>query len=259
MFKDQARRALANAARHGLDERSYVLQGGILYGWLGTRGKFDISALWTVSSSAIREVVGDGADGPSTKDQRATCAPQKKAARCDNAGDVGVWILRAEKVYARVAKIALSKGRNGDQARTALAEASPYGLELVSHIRTGDSVFGWTGVPGAFHVADLWRGAKNARGGVRTGAGRKAVEPRTGELRVTTIHGLCNRILTQHRHRTELGNNFETLDELTQLLFIFEHFTEIIGPKENDLYLGKWKTKWTAIEGARGHFDKMNV
>jgi DNA helicase-2/ATP-dependent DNA helicase PcrA len=77
------------------------------------------------------------------------------------------------------------------------------------------------------------------------------------ELRVTTIHALCNSILMQHRHRTELGNNYETLDELTQLLFIFEHFDEIIGPEENNLYLGKWKTRWTAIEGARGYFDKM--
>jgi DNA helicase II / ATP-dependent DNA helicase PcrA len=77
------------------------------------------------------------------------------------------------------------------------------------------------------------------------------------ELRVTTIPGLCNRILTQHRHLTELGNSFETLDELTQLLFIFEHFDEVIGPQENDLYLGKWKTRWTAIEGARGYFDKI--
>jgi DNA helicase-2/ATP-dependent DNA helicase PcrA len=77
------------------------------------------------------------------------------------------------------------------------------------------------------------------------------------ELRVTTIHGLCNRILTRHRHRTELGNSYETLDELTQLLFIFEHFDEIIGAAENDLYLGKWKTRWTAIEGAHGYFDKI--
>src|SRR5450759_3932280 len=77
------------------------------------------------------------------------------------------------------------------------------------------------------------------------------------ELRVTTIHGLCNHILTHHRHRTELGNSYETLDELTQLLFIFEHFDEIIGPEENNLYLGKWKTRWTAIEGAHGYFDKI--
>ncbi len=41
------------------------------------------------------------------------------------------------------------------------------------------------------------------------------------ELRVSTIHGLCNKLLIEHRHRTRLGNNYDTLDDLTQLLFIF--------------------------------------
>ncbi|OGT34791.1 MAG: hypothetical protein A2W28_10945 [Gammaproteobacteria bacterium RBG_16_51_14] len=77
------------------------------------------------------------------------------------------------------------------------------------------------------------------------------------ELCISTIHGLCNRLLLQHRHRTELGNNYETLDDLTQLLFIFEHFKDIIGEAEANGYLGRWKTKWTAIEGARGYFDKI--
>lgn len=56
------------------------------------------------------------------------------------------------------------------------------------------------------------------------------------ELTVSTIHGFCNRILLQHRHRTNLGHGFDTLDELTQLLFIFEHFDEIIGPAENGFF-----------------------
>jgi len=77
------------------------------------------------------------------------------------------------------------------------------------------------------------------------------------ELHVSTIHGLCNQFISQHRHHTQLGNNYETLDELTQLLFIFEHFDEIIGAPENDRFLGRWKTKWTAIEGARNYFDKI--
>jgi DNA helicase-2/ATP-dependent DNA helicase PcrA len=77
------------------------------------------------------------------------------------------------------------------------------------------------------------------------------------DLRVSTIHGLCNRLLTEHRHRTVLGNNYETLDELTQLLFIFENFKDIIGSDVNGKYLGKWSTKWTAIEGARSYFDKI--
>jgi DNA helicase-2/ATP-dependent DNA helicase PcrA len=77
------------------------------------------------------------------------------------------------------------------------------------------------------------------------------------ELVVSTIHSLCNRLLSQNRHRTELGHNYETLDELIQLLFIFDHFDEIIGPEEDGRYLGCWKTRWTAIEGARGYFDKI--
>jgi DNA helicase-2/ATP-dependent DNA helicase PcrA len=77
------------------------------------------------------------------------------------------------------------------------------------------------------------------------------------ELTVSTIHSFCNRILTQHRHRTELGHSYDTLDELTQLLFIFEHFEEIVGPPERDLFLFRWRTRWTAIEGARGYFDKI--
>jgi DNA helicase-2/ATP-dependent DNA helicase PcrA len=77
------------------------------------------------------------------------------------------------------------------------------------------------------------------------------------ELRVSTIHGLCNRLLTTYRHHTPLGNNYETLDELTQLLFIFDNFDAIVGAPVGDRFLGKWKTKWTAIEGVRGYFDKI--
>jgi len=89
-------------------------------------------------------------------------------------------------------------------------------------------------------------------------AARKAGYTRDlSELTASTIHSFCNRVLTQHRHRTELGHSFDTLDELTQLLFLFERFDEIIGSPENDLFLQRWKTRWTAIEGARGYFDKI--
>lgn len=77
------------------------------------------------------------------------------------------------------------------------------------------------------------------------------------ELRVSTIHGLCNKLLMEHRHRTRLGNNYDTLDDLTQLLFIFEHFKTIISPDPNPPYLNKWSTKWTAIEGICAYFNKI--
>ena len=42
-----------------------------------------------------------------------------------------------------------------------------------------------------------------------------------------------------------------------KLLFIFEHFDEIFGTEDNGLFLGRWRTRWTAIEGARAYFDKI--
>ena len=78
------------------------------------------------------------------------------------------------------------------------------------------------------------------------------------ELRVSTIHSLCSDILDKHRHRTPLGHGFETLDSLTQRLFVFDHFNEIIGSEEDGLYLGQWRTKWTAIQGVCGYFDKIS-
>jgi DNA helicase II / ATP-dependent DNA helicase PcrA len=77
------------------------------------------------------------------------------------------------------------------------------------------------------------------------------------ELTASTIHSFCNRVLTQHRHRTELGQGYDTLDELTQLLFIFDRFGEIVGQADNGLFLRRWTTRWTAIEGARAYFDKI--
>ncbi|MGQ9591820.1 MAG: ATP-dependent helicase [Planctomycetota bacterium] len=77
------------------------------------------------------------------------------------------------------------------------------------------------------------------------------------ELTVSTIHGLSNNLLQRFRHRTPLGHSYETLDELTQLLFLFEHFDEVIGEDRDGLYLGRWKTRWTAIEGVRAYLDKI--
>ncbi len=77
------------------------------------------------------------------------------------------------------------------------------------------------------------------------------------DLTISTIHGYCNQILNRQRHRTKLGHNYEVLDELTQLLFIFEHFDEIIGPAENDRFLTHWRTRWTAISGSVQYFNKI--
>ena len=77
------------------------------------------------------------------------------------------------------------------------------------------------------------------------------------ELTISTIHGLCNHLLRRHRHKTHLGHNYETLDELTQQLFLFDNFQEIVGEKTGDQYFGKWNGKWTTIDMIRKYFDKI--
>ncbi|NIO36503.1 UvrD-helicase domain-containing protein, partial [Candidatus Bathyarchaeota archaeon] len=76
-------------------------------------------------------------------------------------------------------------------------------------------------------------------------------------LRLGTIHSICNEFLRRYRHHTPLGNNYEVLDDLTQLMFIFENFKSIMGPEIEEKYLGRWTTRWTAIEGARKYFNKI--
>lgn len=77
-------------------------------------------------------------------------------------------------------------------------------------------------------------------------------------LRTGTIHGICNEFVDRFRHLTPLGNGYEVLDELTQSLFLFEHFDDIIGPADaGGRFLGRWATKWTAIEGIQRYLDKI--
>lgn len=76
-------------------------------------------------------------------------------------------------------------------------------------------------------------------------------------LQVGTIHGICNNHLTRFRHHTWLGAGYEVLDELTQALFLFENFEEIVVELDmGDKYLGKWSTRWTTIRGLTEFFNK---
>jgi DNA helicase-2/ATP-dependent DNA helicase PcrA len=101
------------------------------------------------------------------------------------------------------------------------------------------------------------KAAFELRDRISAAAQKTAYKEDLSGLRVSTIHGLCNQLLTQHRHRTPLGNNYETLDELTQLLFLFENFDDIVGEGAGGRFLERWTTKWTAIEGARDYFNKI--
>jgi len=102
------------------------------------------------------------------------------------------------------------------------------------------------------------KAAFELRDRIAVAAKRLGYQGDLSSLRIGTIHSLANQFLLQYRHRTPLGHNYEVLDELTQLLFIFENFEEILGPEEQDGgYLGRWRGRWQAIKGARDYFNKI--
>ena len=64
-------------------------------------------------------------------------------------------------------------------------------------------------------------------------------------LKVGTLHGIAHEFVELNRHHTPLASNFEVLDDLTQKLFLYDKFDEIVPEKREDKYFGSWATKWS--------------
>ncbi|HCI79126.1 MAG TPA: hypothetical protein DHW02_05510 [Ktedonobacter sp.] len=77
------------------------------------------------------------------------------------------------------------------------------------------------------------------------------------QMRVGTIHSICQRLISEYPHRVELGNNYETLDEFTQQLFIFEHMPEICKYSENFFQQHWTGSVWEIAKHLRYFFDKI--
>jgi len=83
------------------------------------------------------------------------------------------------------------------------------------------------------------------------------------ELVSGTIHSICDSFNQKFLKETPLKKGNITLDDLTGLLFLNEHFDEIIEPyKTEDGYFGRWKQKWGrygkgVIENIKTYFDKI--
>lgn len=76
-------------------------------------------------------------------------------------------------------------------------------------------------------------------------------------LRVGTLHGIAHELVELNRHHTPLASNFEVLDDLTQKLFLYDKFEEIVPDKREDKYFGNWATKWSTIDYLLPYFDKI--
>lgn len=84
------------------------------------------------------------------------------------------------------------------------------------------------------------------------------------QMHIGTIHSICNRIITENLHRIPtpdhqmppLGNNYTTLDQLTQCLFIFENLDAICG-KNIHFFVNRWGSKWAIVKQLQKYFEKI--
>lgn len=77
------------------------------------------------------------------------------------------------------------------------------------------------------------------------------------QLRIGTIHGICNQLISEHLHHTPLGSNYETLDEFDQQLLIFEHLEDICTEEMWYFFRRRWGTLWLVAKKLRIFFDKI--
>jgi len=77
------------------------------------------------------------------------------------------------------------------------------------------------------------------------------------QMRVGTIHSICQQLTNEYLHHTFLGNNYETLDHFTQRLLIFEHLEDICVPNVLTLFKQRWGTPWIVAKKLQFLFDKI--
>jgi DNA helicase II / ATP-dependent DNA helicase PcrA len=84
------------------------------------------------------------------------------------------------------------------------------------------------------------------------------------QIRVGTIHGICNRMIAENLHRLPapdqqmppLGNNYETLDRISQGLFIFENLETICG-RSLQFFVNRWGSRWAITKQLQKYFEKI--
>lgn len=82
-------------------------------------------------------------------------------------------------------------------------------------------------------------------------------EGQISDIKINTIHGICNEFIDKSITETPLHKNYLILDELTQYLFFYEYFDEIVEEAENGKYLGRWQGKWRTINYLIRYINKI--
>jgi DNA helicase-2/ATP-dependent DNA helicase PcrA len=77
------------------------------------------------------------------------------------------------------------------------------------------------------------------------------------QMRIGTIHSICQRILNEHLHHTQFGNDYDVLDHFTQRLFIFRHLQQLCSADALRLFLQRWDTPWKVASRLQFYFTTI--
>ncbi len=76
-------------------------------------------------------------------------------------------------------------------------------------------------------------------------------------VRISTIHGLCRRILDEHGASAVLKPDHRLLDEFAQLDLLNANFHRVFGPDKDELRRRGWRTREFVLHQARRYFERI--
>lgn len=77
-------------------------------------------------------------------------------------------------------------------------------------------------------------------------------------VRITTLHGLCGRLIRLHSRRVGLRSGFHLMNEDERRELLDRHFDEIFGPDLQGLERGRWRLPATVVRNSAKHFDRIS-
>ena len=79
----------------------------------------------------------------------------------------------------------------------------------------------------------------------------------TSRVRITTLHGLCGRLLQRHARRAGRGSGFRLLNDREQWDLLDGRFQAIFGPDREHLDSRGWRRRAAVIRNAVRYFDRI--
>ena len=77
------------------------------------------------------------------------------------------------------------------------------------------------------------------------------------QVRITTIHSLCNDILRRHRRELSLPPDYGLLNDLDQAVFINRRLYDVTTWSQRTLFLSRWRSPQGVVRSLRNRFNRI--